>query len=70
MDYWTDSLDEMLLLLGSDAAYQERVLTGDLASTRAALKGSRFEKMESPELTDIIAMALVATLRARDAEAA
>lgn len=68
MDYWADSVDEMLSLLGSDLAYQERILTGDLASIRAALNGSRFEMTEDRELADIIAMALAAS-RKRDAEA-
>ena len=68
MDYWADSVEEMLSLLGSDLSYQERVLTDGLPTIRAALKESRFETMENGELASIVAMALAA-VRERGAEA-
>lgn len=66
--YWAESVKEMLDLLGGDAAHQQRVLSGDLASIRAALKDTRFETMEQRELATIVATA-VTGLRGRDAKA-
>jgi len=63
--YWTDSVKEVLDLLGGDRAHQQRVLSGDLAGVRSALKGSRFEKLEQHELESIIFTA-VFSLRRRD----
>ena len=62
--YWTKSTNEMLDLIGGDEAHQLRILSGDLPSVRAALKGTRFEVTGYHELATIIANATT-TIRVR-----
>jgi hypothetical protein len=66
--YWTNCVNEVLGLLGGDQAHRQRILSGDLASIRVALKGSRFETMEEREFAAVVA-ATRTTLRRPNAKA-
>ena len=58
---WTVSAVEMMGLL--DAVRQLRRLSGDLASLRIALTGTRFETMEGRELAMVAKIAMTIARR-------
>jgi hypothetical protein len=58
--HWTNNVDDMLGLFGGDREHQKRILDGNQASIRLALKGSRFENMGYGEFLSTVFRARVA----------
>lgn len=57
---WKKDAEEMLELIGGDESYQMRVLSGNLPTVRATLRGTRFEAIGDDDLSTIIVIAIAA----------